>query len=263
MSVETEKGMIHPTAIVHPDADLGPGVEVGPYSILAGTIQVGPRTKIGARVTVEGYTTIGSDCEIFTGAVLGSMTQDKKYKGGKSFLMIGDRNKIREYVTINPGTADGSETRIADDNLIMAYAHIAHDCVVGNQTTLANNATLGGHVVIEEKAIIGGLSAVHQFVRIGSLAIVGGCSKVVQDVPPYILVDGHPARAYGLNAVGLERAQFPPEERSLLKKAFKVIFRSRLSLKSAVRRIEEEFPHTPALLALLEFLKKSERGICS
>jgi UDP-N-acetylglucosamine acyltransferase len=262
MAVETQRVFLHPTAIVHPDAELDVGVEVGPYAIVQGTVRVGRGTRIGARVSIEGHTVVGADCEIFTGAVIGSVTQDKKYSGGKTFLQIGDRNKIREYVTINPGTADGSETRIGNDNLIMAYAHIAHDCVVGNEATLANNATLAGHVLIEDKAILGGLSAVHQFVRIGTLAIVGGCSKVVQDIPPYIMVDGHPARAYGLNMVGLERAEFPQEERRLLKKAFKIVFRSRLALKSAVREIENTIPPTPATLILLEFLKRSERGIC-
>jgi len=262
MGLETEKTMIHPTAIVHPDAELDSSVEVGPYAIIEKNVRIGAGTRVGARVTLEGYTTVGERCEIFTGAVIGSMTQDKKYKGGKSFLVIGNDNKIREYVTINPGTEEGTETRIGNDNLIMAYAHIAHDCVVGNQTILANNATLGGHVLIEDRAVIGGLSAVHQFVRIGNLAIVGGCSKVVQDIPPYFMVDGHPAKAYGLNTVGLERANFPAEERALLKKAYKIIFRSGLSLKTAIRRTEEELPKTPAILALLEFLKKSERGIC-
>ena len=262
MGLETEKTMIHPTAIVHPDAELDSSVEVGPYAIIEKNVRIGAGTRVGARVTLEGYTTVGERCEIFTGAVIGSMTQDKKYKGGKSFLVIGNDNKIREYVTINPGTEEGTETRIGNDNLIMAYAHIAHDCVVGNQTILANNATLGGHVLIEDRAVIGGLSAVHQFVRIGNLAIVGGCSKVVQDIPPYFMVDGHPAKAYGLNTVGLERANFPAEERALLKKAYKIIFRSGLSLKTAIRRTEEELSKTPAILALLEFLKRSERGIC-
>ncbi len=262
MGIETKKIVIHPTAIVHPDAELEAGVEIGPYSIIEETVRIGAGTKIGARVSIEGHTTIGSGCEIFTGAVLGSVTQDKKYKGGKSFLIIGNNTKIREYVTMNPGTEEGTETRIGNDNLVMAYAHVAHDCVVGNQVTLANNATLAGYVVVEDKAIIGGLSAVHQFVRVGTLAIVGGCSKVVQDIPPYVLVDGHPAKAYGLNVVGLERADFPKEERMLLKKAFKIIFKSRLSIKSAIQKIEEELPKTPAILTLLDFLKKSERGIC-
>jgi len=262
MSVNTEKTNIHPTAIIHPGADLGPGVEVGPYSIIEATVRIGRDTKIGSRVTLEGNTVIGEQCQIFTGAVVGSMTQDKKYKGGKSFLIIGNGNHIREYVTINPGTEEGTETRIGNDNLIMAYAHIAHDCIVGNKVTLANNATLGGHVIVEDKAIVGGLTGVHQFVRIGSLAIIGGCSKVVQDVPPFIMADGHPAKAYGLNTVGLERADFSKEERSLLKKAFKIVFHSGLILKNAVKKIEEEVPSSPAIQSFLEFLKKSERGIC-
>lgn len=262
VGISTKKVIIHPTAIVHESAELDSGVEIGPYSYIEGPVRIGANTKIGPRVTIEGNTSIGSDCQIFTGAVLGSVTQDKKFKGGKTFLVIGNNNKIREYVTMNPGTADGSETRIGHDNLIMAYAHVAHDCIVGNQVTLANNATLAGHVVIDDRAIVGGLSAVHQFVRIGTLAIIGGCSKVVQDIPPYVLVDGHPAKAYGLNVIGLERADFPKEERMILKKAFKVVFRSGLSVKSAVQRLEDEFPKTPAILTLLDFLKKSERGIC-
>lgn len=262
MSTETQGVLIHPTAIVDPEAELDSGVEVGPFSIITGGVRIGKGTRVGARVTVEGHTVIGSECEIFTGAVIGSVTQDKKYKGGKSYLSIGDRNKIREYVTINPGTAEGTETRIGNDNLIMAYAHIAHDCSVAHFTTLANNATLAGHVQIDDRAILGGLSAVHQYVRIGTLAIVGGCSKVVQDIPPFTLVDGHPARAYGLNGVGLERADLPPEERRLLKKAFKILFRSGLALKNAVHRIEDELPNTPAVTTLLEFLRNSERGIC-
>lgn len=190
METMTNKTMIHPTAIVHPDAKLGAGVEVGPYSIIEGTVQIGDGTKIDSHVVIKGHTTIGRENEIFTGAVIGSLTQDKKYKGGVTYLKIGDRNKIREYVTINPGTGEGTETVIGNDNLIMAYAHIAHDCILGNHITLANNGTLAGHVIVEDRAIIGGLSAVHQFVRIGYLCIVGGCSKVVQDIPPFMMVDG-------------------------------------------------------------------------
>ncbi len=254
--------VIHPTAIVHPDAELGIGVEVGPFSIIEGTVKIGEQTKIDARVSIKGHTTIGSENEIFTGAVIGSITQDKKYKGGVSYLRIGDRNKIREYVTINPGTDEGTETVIGSDNLIMAYAHIAHDCVLGNHITLANNGTLAGHVIIDDRAIVGGFGAVHQFVRIGALAIVGGCSKVVQDIPPYMMVDGHPARAYGLNSVGLERANIPNDERSSLKKAFKILFKSDLIVKSAIKKIETELPKSPCITTLLEFLRKSERGIC-
>jgi UDP-N-acetylglucosamine acyltransferase len=254
--------MIHPTAIVHPDAELGEGVEVGPYSIIEGTVRIGDRSKIGARVTIEGYTTLGCENEVFTGAVVGSRTQDKKFDGGVSFLKIGDRNRIREYVTINPGTKEGTETLIGNDNLLMAYAHVAHDCIVKNSAILANQATLAGHVIVEDHAIIGGLSAVHQFVRIGKLALIGGCSKVVQDVPPFMIVDGHPAKAFGINAVGLDRANFSAEDKTLLKKAFKIIFRSRLALKTVILHLEQELPQVPTLEVLLEFLKSSNRGIC-
>lgn len=259
--MKTNETNIHSTAIVHPDAELGVGVEVGAFSIVEGTVKIGDRTKIDARVSIKGHTTIGADNEIFTGAVIGSLTQDKKYKGGVSYIRIGERNKIREYVTVNPGTDDGTETVIGNDNLVMAYAHIAHDCVLGNFITLANNGTLAGHVVIDDRAIVGGFGAVHQFVRIGYLSIIGGCSKVVQDIPPFMMADGHPAKVHGLNSVGLERANISAEERSNLKKAFKILFKSGLLVKNAVKQIETDFPNSPAVKTLLEFLRKSERGI--
>jgi len=254
--------VIHPTAIVHPDAELGEGVKVGPFSIIAATVKIGERTIVGARVTIEGHTSLGMDNEIFTGAVIGSITQDKKYDGGTSYLTIGNGNKIREYVTINPGTKDGTSTVIGDDNLLMAYSHVAHDCSIGNQTVLANQGTLAGHVIVEDGAIVGGLSAVHQFVRIGKLSIIGGCSKVVQDVPPFMMVDGHPARAYGINSVGMDRGGYGADEKTLMKKAFRIIFKSGLTLKNGMGKLEEELPSTPTRDILLSFLKASERGIC-
>ncbi|HOW59656.1 MAG TPA: acyl-ACP--UDP-N-acetylglucosamine O-acyltransferase [Candidatus Omnitrophota bacterium] len=254
--------MIHPTAIVHPDAILGRDVEIGPWALIEGTVKIGDRTKIGPRVTIEGHTTIGADNEIFTGAVVGSRTQDRKFEGGVSYLKIGNRNKIREYTTINPGTLEGTETVIGDDNLLMAYAHVAHDCIVHNGATLANNATLAGHVIVEDKAIIGGLSAVHQFVRIGKLSITGGCSKVVQDIPPFMMVDGHPAKAFGINSVGLDRAGFSKEDKSALKKAFKIIFKSGLILKNVIKQIKQDIPSRTSIQTLVEFLEHSERGIC-
>lgn len=256
------QGMIHPTAMVHPDAVLGEGVEVGPWAIIEGTVKIGDRTKIGPRVNIEGHTILGTDNVIFTGAIIGSRTQDKKFDGGVSYLKIGNRNTIREYVTINPGTLPGTETVIGDDNLLMAYAHVAHDCIIRNGATLANNATLAGHVIVEDKAILGGLSAVHQFVRIGTLSITGGCSKVVQDVPPFMMVDGHPAQAFGINSVGLDRASFSKEEKANLKKAFKIIFKSGLILKNVVKQIQQEIPSSPSIQTLIDFLEKSERGIC-
>lgn len=254
--------IIHPTAIVHPEAEIGEDVQIGPFAIIEGTVKIGDRTVVGPRVSIEGHTTLGSDNEIFTGAVIGSRTQDKKFDGGTSYLRIGNQNKIREYVTINPGTKEGTATTIGDHNLLMAYCHVAHDCIIHNNAILANAATLAGHVIVEDRAIIGGLSAVHQFVRLGRLAIVGGCSKVVQDVPPYIMSDGHPARAYGINSVGLDRAGYGSEDKARLKKAFRIVFRSGLTMKNAIARLEEELMPCPTIGVLLEFLKQSDRGIC-
>lgn len=260
--IKENEVLIHQTAVVEPGAELDEGVQVGPFALIEKSARVGKGTRIGARVTIEGFTTIGADCEIFTGAVVGSPTQDKKFAGGKSYLYIGDRNKIREYVTINPGTDDGSETRIGNDNLLMAYAHVAHDCVVGDHVTLANNATLAGHVILGNRAIIGGLSAVHQFVRIGEHVIVGGCSKVVQDTPPFIMVDGHPAKSFSINSVGLDRAGFTAAQKLDLKKAFKIVFRSGLSLKSSIKRLEEQYSDHIVIARLLDFLRNSDKGIC-
>ena len=262
MATQVSRASIHPSAIVHPDADLAADVEVGPYSVVSEHVRIGRGTRVGSHCVIEGRTVIGQDNEIFTGAVVGSVTQDKKYDGGESYLLIGDRNKIREYVTINPGTKAGTETVIGNDNLIMAYAHVAHDCIVKDRAVLANAATLAGHVVVEDGAIIGGLSGVHQFVRVGSLAIVGGCSKLVQDGPPFIMVDGHPARSYGLNTVGLERNGIDAGARMVLKRAFKIIFRSGLSLPTAIQRIESEVTDHEVVRQLLAFLKASHRGIC-
>jgi len=254
---------IHPTAIIEEGAELDYGVSVGPFSIIKQHVKIGANTKINERVTVDGWTTVGEDCELFSGAVVGSVTQDKKFKGGKSYLQIGNNNNIREYVTINPGTEEGTATIIGNNNLLMAYSHVAHDCVLHNNVTLANVATLAGHVIVEDRAIIGGLSAVHQFVRIGTLAIVGGCSKVVQDIPSYMMTDGHPVRAFGINSVGIDRAGISKEEKRELKRAFKIIFKSKLTLKNSIRKIEDELTLTPSIDTLLDFLKKSERGICS
>jgi len=262
MSVETRKTQIHPTAVVHPEAELGMGVSVGPYSIIEAGVVVGDGTKVGARVTIEGHTTLGRENEIFTGAVIGSITQDKKYDGGMTFLKIGDRNKIREFVTMNPATEEGSETVIGNDNLIMAYAHVAHDCIIHNHVTIANAGTLAGHVEVEDHAIIGGLCGVHQFVRIGSLSIIGGNSKVVQDIPPYVMADGHPAKVYGINSVGLERAQVSKEERVNLKRAFKTVYRSGLTVKNALEVLQRENGDSEYVMRLISFIEKSDRGIC-
>lgn len=251
----------YPNAVVSKKAKLADDVSVGPNTIIGDNVVVGPGTKIGAFCVIEGNTTIGKNCEIFTGAVIGSRPQDLKYKGEKSFLEIGDNNIIREYCTFNPGTQEGSKTVVGNDNLFMAYSHIAHDCRVGNGCVIANNGTLAGHVTIEDKAVVGGLVAVHQFVRVGVLSIIGGCSKVVQDIPPYSTCDGHPARVYGLNLIGLRRSGIPKESIHQLNHAFKILFNSGLSLKHAVEKLKKEITPDNECAYLIDFIKSSQRGI--
>ena len=252
---------IHPSAIVSPKAKLAHGVSIGPFSIIGDAVTIGANTKVGAHCVIEGNTTIGKSCEIFTGAVVGSRPQDLKFKDEKVFLEIGNNNIIREYCTLNPGTAEGAKTVVGDDNLLMAYSHVAHDCRVGNGCVLANNSTLAGHVSIEDKAVIGGLVAIHQFVRIGMLAIIGGCSKVVQDIPPFSTCDGHPARVYGLNLIGLRRKGISNEAIKKIDQAFKLIFNSGLSAKHALEKVEKELEKTEEIKYLINFVKSSERGL--
>lgn len=256
---------IHKTAIIHPKAKLAEGVCVGPYTVVGPGVSIGANTRIGAHCVLEGNTTIGKNCEIFTGAVIGSKPQDKRHTDkDEVFLEIGDDNIIREYVTVNPGTVEGGrKTIINNNNMLMAYCHVAHDCVVGNFCTMANQATLAGHVILEDNAVIGGLSAVHQFVRLGRLSIVGGCSKVVQDVPPFSMCDGHPARVYNLNSLGLQRANVSSEKVKILKEAFKILFHSGLSKNHAIARIEENIESCPELDHLIFFAKTTKRGLCS
>ncbi len=256
---------IHKTAVINPGVKLSSGVVVGPYSIIEGNVSLGDNVRIGSHCVISGQTTIGRNCKIYTGAVIGSAPQDKKYSADDNvFLNIGENNIIREYVTVNPGTVDGgSKTVIGGNNLIMAYAHVAHDCIIGNNCVMANAATLGGHVILEDNAVIGGLSAVHQFTRLGRLSIVGGCSKVVQDVPPFSMCDGHPAKVINTNTVGLKRAQISAETVRALKKAFKILFHSGLSKPHALEKIAAEVEPCPEVEHLIFFIKTSERGVCS
>jgi UDP-N-acetylglucosamine acyltransferase len=256
------KTEMHTSAVISKKAKLADNVSIGQHAIIGDNVAIGEGTKIGAHCVIEGNTTIGAYCEIFTGAVLGSRPQDLKYKGEKSLLEIGDNNIIREYCTFNPGTEDGAKTEIGNNNLFMAYSHVAHDCIVGNNCIIANNGTLAGHVTIEDMAVVGGLVAIHQFVRIGRLSIIGGCSKVVQDIPPYSTCDGHPARVYGLNLVGLRRHNIPKESLRQLDRAFSVLFNEGLSIKHALQRLEQEIkPASVEISYLVSFIKKSERGI--
>ncbi len=253
--------MIHQTALISKKAKLADGVSIGPYAIIGDNVQLASGVKVYSHCVIEGNTTVGKNCEIFTGAIVGSRPQDLKYKGEKSFLEIGDNNIIREYCTFNPGTMEGSKTVIGNNNLFMAYAHVAHDCVVGNGCVIANNGTLAGHVIVEDDVVIGGLAAVHQFVRIGRLSIIGGCSKVVQDIPPYSTCDGHPARLYGLNLVGLKRHNLPKESIVNLGHAFKILFNSGLSPKHALAKIEEQKYEDAEIDYLLNFVRNSSRGM--
>ena len=252
---------IHSTAIVSKKAKLADDIQVGHYTIITDSVTVGGGTKIGAYCVIEGNATIGKHCEIFTGAVIGSKPQDLKYKGQTSFLEIGDNNIIREYSTFNPGTEEGSKTTVGNNNVFMAYSHIAHDCIIGNDCIIANNGTLAGHVTIEDKAVIGGLVAIHQFVRIGRLSITGGCSKVVQDIPPYSTCDGHPARIYGLNLIGLRRNAIPKDSIEKLHRAFNILFNLGLSTKHALERAEKEIEPCSEVSYLIDFIKNSSRGI--
>ena len=259
----TQRPTIHPTALVDPDAKLAAGVSVGPYAVIRGSVTIGPRTSIGAHCVIEGRTTIGADCEIFTGAVVGSIPQDLKYRGEESLLLIGDRNKIREYVTINPGTeGGGGKTVIGSDCLLMAYSHVAHDCLIGDRVVIANSAALAGHIVVEDRATIGGLVGIHQFVRVGTLAFIGGCSRVAQDVPPYATVVGYPAKVFGLNSEGLRRAEVSEKAKQRLHHAFKTLFHSKLSMRHALEQAQQEADTCPEVRHLVTFVRQSKRGVC-
>lgn len=255
---------IHKTAVVHPGAKLSPGVTVGPYSVIDSEVTLGDNVKVGTHCYITGQTRIGKNCKMYTGAVVGSAPQDKKFNADDNvFLNIGDNNVIREYVTINPGTLEGGgKTVIGNGNLLMAYCHVAHDCVVGNDCVLANNATLAGHVTLEDNTVIGGLTAIHQFTRVGRLSIIGGCSKVTQDVPPFAMVDGHPVTVQGLNSIGLKRKNFSMDVMRRLKQAFKILFWSGLSKTNALAQIEKEVELCPEVEHLIFFAKTSERGLC-
>jgi len=252
---------IHPSALVSQKAKIESSVSIGPYSIIGDNVIINADTVIGAHCVIEGNTTIGKGCEIFTGAVIGSRPQDLKFKGEDVFLEIGNNNIIREYCTLNPGTGQAGKTILGDNNLLMAYSHVAHDCRVGSGCVLANNSTLAGHVTIEDKAVIGGIVAIHQFVRVGMLSIIGGCSKVVQDIPPFSTCDGHPARVYGLNLIGLRRKGVSHESIKQIDQAFKLIFNSGLSSKHAIEKVEKELAKTEEINYLVNFVKSSERGL--
>ena len=254
---------IHPTAIIASEARLGKDVSVGPYTVIEGPVTIGDGTVIGAHCVVEGRTTLGEKCQLYTAAVIGSRPQDKKHNSkDQGTLKIGNNNIFREYVTANPGTVEGGgTTSIGNNNLFMACSHVAHDCHIGDDCVLANYVGLSGHVTIEDRALIGGLSGVHQFARVGYMSIIGGCSKVNQDVPPFSMVDGNPATLRGLNAIGIKRAGIPSDTALALRRAFKILFNSGLARGNALTQVEQQMGSVPEIRRLLEFIKSSKRGI--
>lgn len=255
--------MIHSTALVDPKAEIGGEVQIGPFSIIERGVSIGQGTTIGPHVIIREGTQIGKNCQVYQFASVGEAPQALAYKGEKTYLLIGDHNIIREFVTLNRGTAmGGGKTVIGHGNLFMAYSHVAHDCNIGNQVILANGATLAGHILIEDHAIIGGLSAIHQFCRIGTHAFVSGITGVTLDIPPYLLAAGSRAKLFGLNLVGLKRHHFPEEVLKALKKAYRIIFRSGLTLEKAMKRLgEDEISQIPEVQNLLHFIQESKRGI--
>jgi UDP-N-acetylglucosamine acyltransferase len=252
--------MIHPTAIVNPKAKIGPGCEVGPYCVIGEHVALGDNCKLLSHVVIDGHTTLGRENEIFPFASLGLRTQDLKWKGGVTRLEIGDRNTIRECVTIHSATGDGEATVIGSDNNILAGSHIGHNVVMGNRVIISM-AALAGHVIVEDCALVGGLSAVHQFCRIGKLAMIGGCSKVVQDVPPFMIADGNPTETRTVNKIGLERNGVSEAAQTALRQAYKILFREGLTIPNALAKIEGKLPALPEVKHLVQFVRASERGI--
>ena len=258
---EREPTRVHPTALVDPGAELGRGVTVGPYSIVGDGVVIGDGTTIGPHALIERDTLVGKDCQIAKGAVLGTDPQDLKYKGERSTLEVGDRTVVREFATLNRGTAASGRTVVGSDCLLMAYTHVAHDCEIGNHVVLSNAVNMGGHVVIEDWVVVGGMCGIHQFVRIGAHAFIGGASRVTQDVAPYVRVVGNPPKLYGLNSVGLDRRGVSPEVRGALKATYRILFQSSLNLSQGIARAESEVEPLPEVRHLLMFIRSSQRGV--
>ena len=258
-----EKGVeIGPYAVIEDHVTLGENVKVGAHAVIAANVSIGAGTRIEPHAVINSWTSIGKDSHVFQFASVGAEPQDLKFKGEKSYTIIGDRTTIREYSSIHRATGEGEETRIGSDSLLMACTHVAHNCVVGNHVIMSNAAMIAGHAIIEDRAVLGGMCGIHQFVKIGRNVMIGGMSKVVQDCVPYTIVDGHPARVVGLNSVGIARAGIAVEARRSIKRAYKILFRSGLSLAQAIAVIEQEVDSCEEIDHLLRFLRNAERGIC-
>jgi len=253
--------VIHPSAIVHPSANLARGVDIGPYCLVGENVSIGKGTVLQAHVVINGWTSLGQDCEIYPFATIGAASQDRKYAGERAFTKIGSRTVLREYVSVQRATGEDQVTAVGDDCLLLAYVHVAHNCILGNHVTMSNLAQLAGHVEVGDFVTIGGQAGVHQFTRIGRYAMVGGASKITKDVPPFFLIEGNPAEPYGLNSVGLRRAGFSVEERNEIKKFYKILYNPKLNVSQAVEEMRAEASSDPGreLVAFLE--APSQRGI--
>lgn len=254
-------GSVHSTAVVHPKAQIGADCDIGPYCVIGENVALGAGCRLHSHVVIDGHTTLGQGNEIFPFASIGLKTQDLKWKGGIARTQIGDHNTFREYVTVHSATGDGETTVVGSHNHILAYCHIAHNVTLGSHVIMSNVATLAGHVTVEDYAVIGGLAAVHQFCRIGRMAMIGGCSKVVQDIPPFMIGDGNPAETRTVNKVGMERHGVSEEAQSAMRQAYKILFREGLTIPNALARIETELPPLPEIQHLIHFVRTSERGI--
>jgi UDP-N-acetylglucosamine acyltransferase len=252
---------VHATAIVDAKAEIGPGTVIGPYCIVEAEVVLGAECWLQHHVTVCGPTVTGAGNRFYAYCSIGQRTQDLKYAGEPTYLEIGDENTFREFVTVNRSTTPEGKTRIGHRGNYLAYSHIGHDCTVGDAVVFSNNGTLAGHVQVGDHAIMGGLTAVHQFCRLGRYAITGGCSKIVQDVPPFMIADGNPAKVRGVNIVGMERSGFAPETIKTIKEAFRLIYRSKYNTRQALEAIQQELPASAEITQIIEFIQQSERGI--
>src|SRR5881409_1508914 len=258
---EMSDEQIHSTAIVDAKAELGADTIVGPYCIVGSRVVLGEGCWLQHHVTLCGPMRAGRKNKFYAYCSIGQQTQDLKYAGEPTYLEIGDENSFREFATVNRSTLSDGKTRVGSPGSFLAYSHIGHDCTVGNEVVFSNNGTLAGHVQVGDNAVIGGLTAVHQFCRIGRFAITGGCSKIVQDVPPFMIADGNPAEIRGINLVGLERKNFPPESVKLIKEAFRLIYRSKYNTHQAIKAMRKELPQTEEITEITQFIEQTERGI--
>ncbi|HST31505.1 MAG TPA: acyl-ACP--UDP-N-acetylglucosamine O-acyltransferase [Chthoniobacterales bacterium] len=252
---------IHPTAIVDSKAQLGGGTIVGPYCVIGSNVVLGENCWLQHHVTVEGPMQAGTQNKFYAYCSIGQRTQDLKYAGEPTYLEIGDENTFREFVTVNRSTKSDGKTRIGSRGNFLAYSHIGHDCTVGDEVVFSNNGTLAGHVQVGDNAVMGGLTAVHQFCRIGRFAITGGCSKIVQDVTPFMIADGNPAEIRGVNLIGLERKNYPADRVKSIKEAFRLIYRSKYNTAQALQAVRKELPQTEEIREIVEFIEKTERGV--